>query len=229
MGERIAFQRPDGQTCPGYLATPAGGGAGAPGIVVVEEWWGVTPQIVQVADDLAARGYRALVPDLYRGRTAAVGDEANHLMEGLDFGDAATQDVRGAVLELKKNGAKVAVLGFCMGGAISVLAGMYVREADAVVPFYGFPPPEAGDPGRIPVPVLAHAARHDEFFEPDAVEAFEEKLRAGGVPHELHWYDAGHGFTNPMPVGEAGLGHYDEAAANQAWDRTYAFLDRVLK
>jgi len=229
MGERIEFQRPDGKTCPGYLATPADGGANAPGVVVVEEWWGVTPQIMQVADDLAARGYRALVPDLYRGRTAAVGDEANHLMEGLDFGDAATQDVRGAVLELKKNGAKVAVLGFCMGGAISVLAGMYVPETDAIVPFYGFPPPEAGDPGRIRCPVLAHAARKDEFFKPDAVEAFEEKLRAGGVQHELHWYDAGHGFTNPMPEGQAGLGHYDEAAAKQAWDRTYAFLDRVLR
>ncbi|HEX3463666.1 MAG TPA: dienelactone hydrolase family protein [Candidatus Elarobacter sp.] len=229
MGQSIEFTRPDGQTCPGYLATPAGGGADAPGVVVVEEWWGVTPQITQVADDLAARGYRALVPDLYRGRTAAVGDEANHLMQGLDFGDAATQDVRGAVLELKKNGRKVAVLGFCMGGAIAVLAGMYVAEADAVVAFYGFPPPEAGDPGTIRVPVLAHAGRKDQFWKPDAVEVFEEKLRAGGVTYELHWYDADHGFTNPAPVGQAGLGHYDEAAANQAWERTYAFLDRVLK
>jgi carboxymethylenebutenolidase len=228
MGQSIEFERPDGQTCPGYLASPAGA-EGAPGVVVVEEWWGVTPQIKQVADDLAARGYRALVPDLYRGRTAAVGDEANHLMQGLDFGDAATQDVRGAVRELKKQGAKVAVLGFCMGGAIAVLAGMHVPETDAVVAFYGFPPPEAGDPGTIRVPVLAHAGRQDEFWKPDAVKAFEEKLRAGNVPYELHWYDAGHGFTNPMPVGQAGLGHYDEAASNQAWERTYAFLDRVLR
>ncbi|HTD35135.1 MAG TPA: dienelactone hydrolase family protein, partial [Candidatus Elarobacter sp.] len=81
----------------------------------------------------------------------------------------------------------------------------------------------------IGVPVLAHAARQDEFFKPGAVEVLEEKLRAGGVRYELHWYDAGHGFTNPMPVGEAGLGHYDEAAANQAWERTYAFLERVLR
>jgi carboxymethylenebutenolidase len=228
MGQSIEFTRPDGQPCPGYLASPAGG-QGAPGVVVVEEWWGVTPQIEQVADDLAARGYRALVPDLYRGRTAAVGDEANHLMQGLDFGDAATQDVRGAVLELKKGGAKVAVLGFCMGGAIAVLAGLFVPETDAVVAFYGFPPPEAGDPGTIRVPVLAHAASQDEFFKPDAVRAFEQQLQAGGVRYELHWYDAGHGFTNPMPVGEAGLGHYDESASTQAWDRTYAFLDRVLK
>ncbi|HET9096515.1 MAG TPA: dienelactone hydrolase family protein, partial [Candidatus Baltobacteraceae bacterium] len=91
MGQMIEFMRPDGQTAPAYLASVEKGADQAPGIVVVAEWWGITADVMRIADEYAALGYRALVPDLYRGRTAAVGDEANHLMEGLDFGDAATQ------------------------------------------------------------------------------------------------------------------------------------------
>jgi carboxymethylenebutenolidase len=228
MGTMFEYTRPDGASAPGYLALPPDQRPDAPGIVVIQEWWGLTDQIKTTADDIAAHGYRALVPDLYRGRTAALGDEANHLMEGLDFSDAGSQDVRGAVEFLKKDGGKCAVLGFCMGGVVALISSIYNPQIDAAVAFYGFPPPEAGDPGKIAAWVLCHAALRDTFFTPERVQTLEQKLQAGGVNYELHWYDAEHGFCNPNPPGQAGLGHYNEAAAVLAWERTYAFLERVL-
>src|SRR4026208_1798859 len=108
MGKMISFKRPDGQSVNGYLAEPAkdpsasARKAGSPGVVVIQEWWGLNDQIKGVADKLAKAGYRALVPDLYRGKTALAANEAEHLMNNLNSGDAAGQDVRGAVQHLKR-------------------------------------------------------------------------------------------------------------------------------
>ena len=109
MGRIVDFNRPDGKPCTGYYVEPPN--AKAPGVVVIQEWWGVNDQIKGVADRLADAGYRALVPDLYRGKVAVEMQEAEHLMKGLNFGDAAAQDIRGSVQYLKKSGAKVAVMG----------------------------------------------------------------------------------------------------------------------
>lgn len=224
----IEFARPDGKTAPGYFVAPEQNAEKAPGIVLVEEWWGVTAWIMEVADRYAALGYRVLVPDLFRGRTAAVGDEANHLMEGLDFQDALTQDIRGALLHLKKNNDQVGITGYCMGGALTLLAAMHLKEPKAAVVFYGLPPSEAGDPATIEIPVLLHYGRQDEFFTPAAVEKLEDRLEAGKVPHELHLYDAKHGFCNPNPVGASGLGHYNAEACHLAWERTVQFWQHRL-
>ncbi|MBS0321698.1 MAG: dienelactone hydrolase family protein, partial [Proteobacteria bacterium] len=94
-GSMVELRRPDGKALQGYLASPAAG-QHAPGIVVIQEWWGLNDQIRGVAHRLAHCGYRALVPDLYRGKSTVEQEEANHLMEGLDFGDAATQDIAAA-------------------------------------------------------------------------------------------------------------------------------------
>src|SRR6202007_2051225 len=118
MGTMIEFGRPDGGTTKGYLAAVGKG----PGIVVIQEWWGLNDQICGVADRFARAGYNALAPDLYKGRLTAVPDEANHLMSNLNFPDATHQDLRGAVQHLKGQGGKVAVMGFCMGGALTVAA-----------------------------------------------------------------------------------------------------------
>src|ERR1700747_1584977 len=116
MGQMVTFKRPEGKDTNGYLASPKEGDK-APGVVVIQEWWGLNDQIKGVADKLAAAGYRALVPDLYRGKVALEARGAEHLMKGLNFGDAAAQDVRGAVQYLKASGSpKAAVTGFCMGG-----------------------------------------------------------------------------------------------------------------
>lgn len=227
MGERIDCSRPDGKSTPAYYAAPENP-ENAPGIVVISEWWGVTADMTAIADRYAGLGYRALVPDLFRGRTAAKGDEATHLMEGLDFGDAATQDVRAALQHLKKPGGKAGVTGYCMGGALTFLAAMHVPEADAAVVFYGFPPPEAGDPATITIPLQCHFAKHDDFFQPAGVEQLEERLKDGHVPYELFWYDAKHAFANPNPPGSAGLGHYDPAAAELSWERTVRFWKNTL-
>src|SRR5471032_2921205 len=121
MGKMISYQRPDGGSVNGYLAEGARG-ASAPGVVVIQEWWGLNDQIRGVADRLAHAGFRSLVPDLYRGKATVEEEEAHHLMTTLDFGDAATQDVRGAVQYLKAGSAKVGCVGFCMGGALTLMA-----------------------------------------------------------------------------------------------------------
>lgn len=226
MGEMIEFERPDGGKVPGYYAAKD---ENAPGVVVIQEWWGLIDETKAIADRLAAAGFRAIVPDLFRGRKAAKGDEANHLMEGLDFQDAFSQDVRGALVYLKKNGAKAGVMGYCMGGALALLTAMYVPEDDASVVFYGAPPPEAGDPSKIRIPVQLHFGTEDEFFKPEQTQALQEKLTAGGVDHEFHWYEgARHGFCNPNQPGNSGLGNYNAQAAATAWDRALAFLTRTL-
>src|SRR5882672_11329031 len=101
MSQTITFKRPDGKECSGFYVEPSAGSK-APGVVVIQEWWGLTDQIKGVADRLAGAGYRTLVPDLYRGKLSLEAKEAEHLMNGLNFGDAAAQDIRGAVQHLKQ-------------------------------------------------------------------------------------------------------------------------------
>jgi carboxymethylenebutenolidase len=224
MGKMIAFTRPDGKTASGYLAEPSDPQC-TRGIVMFEEWWGLNEQMKETADRLARDGFRAIVPDLYGGRVADTREEAGHLMEGLDFADAATQDAVGAARYLKAHGArKVAVGGFCMGGALALLAAMNGRDFDAVVTWYGFPPPEAGDPARISVPIQGHWAEHDEFFKADHLNELERRLAAAGAAYEFHRYDAKHAFFNP-----GGLGNYHREHAETAWRRMVEFLNRTLQ
>ena len=229
MGPMISFQRPDGQAVQGYLAEPAQGG-GAPGVVVIQEWWGLNEQIRGVAERLAAAGYRALVPDLYRGQSTLEAEEANHLMTGLDFGAAASQDIRGAVQHLKKGSPRVAVTGFCMGGALTVLSAVLVPEVDASVVWYGMPPLEFVDAAKIKAPMLAHWGTQDEFFGEAAVDALEARLHEAKVDYTGHRYLAHHAFANETAQGPRRIPatQYDAAWAQVAWDRTLRFFGRVL-
>jgi len=230
MGQMISFKRPDGQSVQGYLAEPAAG-AGAPGLVVIQEWWGLNAQIKGVADRLAAAGYRALVPDLYRGKVAVEAKEAEHLMTNLNFADAAGQDVRGAVQHLKGKSAKVGVTGFCMGGALTLRAAVNVPEVDAAVVWYGFPPLESIDATKIKAPLLGHFAIEDVPFPIATVDTLEQKLRQANVRFEFHRYQAKHAFANETQVGDKKLPitEYNPAAAELAWRRTMDFLARHLK
>ena len=231
MGKTISFNRPDGQAVQGYLAEPADAGADAPALVVLQEWWGLNDQIRGVADRLAGAGYRALVPDLYRGKSTVEAEEAHHLMTGLDFGQAAAQDIRGAVQHLKAGGApKAGVTGFCMGGALTLLALTMVPEADAGVVWYGMPPLEYVDAAKIKAPLLAHWATQDQAFAIGGVDALEEKLKAAGVAYTGHRYLAHHAFANETAVGprRIPITQYDAAWAQLAWDRTLRFLGRTL-
>ena len=222
MGQTITFKRPDGTDCKGYLAGPAGNDK-APGIVVIQEWWGLNDQIKGVADRFASLGYRALVPDLYKGKVTLDTAEANHLMTNLNFADAATQDIRGAAQYLRQTSVKVGVVGFCMGGALTLVAAMYVPEGDAYSSWYGFPPDEAGDVTTIRKPLQLHLAENDQAFSPEKARALEVKLREGKVPFESYWYKAGHAFFN-----ETGA-TYNAEYAKLAWERTTNFFAKHLK
>lgn len=228
MGSLIEFTRPDGQTAPGYLAPAAQ--TGAPGVVMLEEWWGVDDRIKATADRLASSGFSVLVPDLFRGRNAVTRDEATHLIEGLNFADAVTQDTVGAASYLRKDGApRVGVMGFCVGGALAMVAAMQPGTFDAVSSWYGFPPPEAGDPVRISIPFQGQWALDDAFVPIAAVDALEQKLDAAGRKPEFYRYQAQHGFYNSGALGQGGLGHYNREAAETAWSRTVDFFNRTLK
>ncbi|MDE2347872.1 MAG: dienelactone hydrolase family protein [Gammaproteobacteria bacterium] len=229
MGTTIVFDRPDGKTVSGYLAEPAQA-TGAPALVVIQEWWGLNDQIRGVADRLANAGYRALVPDLYRGKSTVEAEEAHHLMTGLNFGDAASQDIRGAVRFLKSRSAKVGVTGFCMGGALTLLASCMAPEIDAAVVWYGCPPLEYIDASKIKAPLLAHWATQDEFFPPALVDQLQEKLGGAGVDFEFHRYLAHHAFANETAVGPGRIPatQYDAVWSERAWDRTFRFFGRRL-
>ncbi len=229
MGSMVTFKRPDGQNVQGYLAEPAQP-AGAPGVVVIQEWWGLNEQIRGVAERFAAAGYSALVPDLYRGKSTVQAEEAHHLMSGLNFGDAASQDVRGAVQYLKGRTSKVGVTGYCMGGALTVLSLVMVPEANAGVVWYGYPPLEFVDATKIKAPLLAHWATQDGAFAVAGVDALEEKLCAAGVAYTGQRYLAQHGFANETAVGPQRLPitQYDAAWAQIAWDRTFSFFGKHL-
>ena len=229
MGTMVSFKRPDGQELQGYLAEPAQPN-GAPAVVVIQEWWGLNDQIRGVADRLAHAGYLALVPDLYRGKKTVEQEEAHHLMTGLNFGDAATQDVRGAVQYLKTRASKVGCVGFCMGGALTLLAAANTPELDAAVTWYGCPPLEYIDASKIRIPLQGHWATQDEFFPATLVEGLAEKLKAASVQHDFHHYLARHAFGNEQAVGEGRIAatQYDPVWAQRAWDRTLTFFGRKL-
>ncbi|HEX9831363.1 MAG TPA: dienelactone hydrolase family protein [Thermodesulfobacteriota bacterium] len=222
MKETITFKRPDGKECSGYYVEPDAG-KGAPGVVVIQEWWGINDQIKGVANRLAEAGYHVLVPDLYRGKVTLEVAEAEHMMTNLDFGDAATQDVRGAVQYLKGSSPKVAVIGFCMGGALSILAAVHVKEAAAVVCWYGVPPEEAADTRTIKVPLQGHFAMEDDFFPPAQVDALEARLKEGNVKYEFYRYQAKHAFGNET------IENHDPEATKLAWQRTLDFLAKNIR
>jgi carboxymethylenebutenolidase len=219
MGSMIDFTRPDGSTCKGYLAEA---GKGKPGIVVLQEWWGLNDQIKRVTDRFAAAGYNALAPDLYHGRVTQKPDEANHLMEGLDFVGASDQDIAGAVKHLAGTSGKVGVMGYCMGGALTIAACARVPGIACGVPYYGVPPRELADPAKIKVPIQGHFANKDDWCTPQVVDEFERAMTRSGNKPEVFRYDAAHAFANDKGAA------YDEAAAKKAWERTMAFLRNHL-
>jgi len=217
MGTSISFRRPDGKEATGYLAKA--GRANAPGVVVIQEWWGLQDQIKGITDRFALAGYDALAPDLYAGTVVPYHDReaAGKEMVSLNFIDATEQTVRGAAQLLKKSGAKVGLTGFCLGGAVTIIGACRIPELSAAVCFYGIPPESVAKPADIKVPFQAHFANQDDWCTPAAVDAFEAALKAAGRNAEVFRYDASHAFVNEQ------RDVYDRAAAELAWGRTLKF------
>ena len=223
MGTKIAFNRPDGKVASGYLAKPAQ--ANAPGVVVIQEWWGLQDQIKGMCDRFALAGFDALAPDLYKGKVVPYHDTdaAGKEMNSLDFMDATTQTVRGAAQYLKTTGVKIGLTGFCMGGAVTILGAARIPELTAAVCFYGLPPGNVAKPADIRAPLQAHFANDDDWCTPKAVDGFEAALQAAGKSAEIFRYDAKHGFMN-----EQRPDAHQRQAAELAWSRTLEFWARHL-
>ncbi|CAN6571577.1 unnamed protein product [Malus baccata var. baccata] len=231
---KIQIQR-DGTTFDAYVV----GKDGAPGIVVLQEWWGVDYEIKNHAVKISqlAPGFKALIPDLYRGKVGLDVAEAQHLMDGLDW-QGAVKDIQASVNWLKANGSKkVGVTGFCMGGALSIASSVLVPEVDAVVAFYGVPSSELADPAKAKAPVQAHFGELDSFVgfsDVTAAKSLEEKLKASGIPYEVHIYPGNtHAFMNTSPEAVKrrkgmGLADEDEAACQLAWSRFQSWMSRYL-
>ena len=173
------------ETIKAYVATPATPAKGSPAIVVVQEWWGLTDWVKGVADRFAAAGYNALAPDLYKGRVTQKPDEANHMMSGLDFVGASDQDIAGAVRHLAAMSRKVGVMGYCMGGALTIAAAARVTGIACGVPFYGVPPRELADPAKIRIPIQGHFANQDDWCTPQVVNDFEKAMTQAGNKPEV--------------------------------------------
>ena len=225
----ITFKRPDGKDCSGYFVEPAAGGTNAPGLVVIQEWWGLNDQIKGVADRYASQGYRVIVPDLYRGEKTLEAKEAEHLMTGLNFADAASQDIGGAVQYLKQSSPKVGVTGYCMGGALTLLTACFVPASDANVVWYGYPPLDYVDASKIKAPLMGHFATEDQIFPIDGVGQLEEKLKTAGVVYTFYRYRAKHAFANETNINKPIPIEYDASAAETAWQRTIEFLNKNLR
>jgi carboxymethylenebutenolidase len=217
----------NGHEAHGYLARPPSGKG--PGVVVIQEWWGLTDHIVDVCDRLAAEGFVALAPDLFGGKTTHDSGEANALMTALPVEQAA-RDLSGAVDFLLGHPAvtsqKVGAVGFCMGGGfVLLLAAQQGDKIGAAVPFYGVGPAVPDKYSDITAAVQGHYGTQDAFYPVEGARAQEEQIRReAGVDVEFFYYDAGHAFHNDADL----LGTYDEGAAKLAWQRTVEFLKTHL-
>ncbi|HEX6183368.1 MAG TPA: dienelactone hydrolase family protein [Pyrinomonadaceae bacterium] len=223
-GQMIEFQS-NGGTARGYLATPEGGRG--PGVVVIQEWWGLVPHIREVADRFAAEGFVALAPDLYHGDVARSPDEAGKLMMALNIAQTE-KDLRGAVQHLLNQeateGTAVGTVGFCMGGVLALYAASKNEQVGACVVFYGIHPKVEPDFKNLRAPVLGLYAERDQFVPPEAVRALEEKMSEHGKSIETHIYPGtDHAFFNDTRPEV-----YDADAAADAWRRTIEFFRKHL-
>jgi carboxymethylenebutenolidase len=229
MGEIIEFASNGGRAS-GYLAVPTAGPQSGPGIVVIQEWWGLVEQIKRTCDRFAEAGFAALAPDLYHGTTVPLTepDEAGKQMMALRM-EGAAKDLSGAVDELRRRTGRdaVGVIGFCMGGGLAlVLATQRPDAVKAVVPAYGLIPwPDAQpDYSKMGAAVQGHAATDDDYFTPDAARQLESHLKELGKRVEFHHYaGAGHAFFN-----EDRPEAYNREAAEQLWERTVSFFRHEL-
>lgn len=222
MGQMVQFPA-NAHSTAGYLAVPPSGSG--PGLLVIQEWWGLVPHIRHLCDRFAAEGFVALAPDLYHGVATGSPDEAGKLFMALSIARAAT-DLRGAADSLldrsQVTSEKVAAVGFCMGGQLALYTGAeFPDQIGAVVDFYGIHPNVRIEPEKIRVPVLAHFAERDKSVKVADARALAAGIEAAGGSIEAHFYSADHAFFN-----DSRPTVYDRGCSDLAWTRTLEFLRR---
>jgi len=225
MSGRMVEFASNGSTARGYLAKPRSGSG--PGVIVLQEWWGLVDHIKAVADRFAAEGYVALAPDLYHGESTTRPDEAWRLMMALDI-PRAVRDVRGAISYLLEHGSarpgKVAIIGFCMGGQLALATACADARVGACADFYGVHPQAKLDFASLRAPVLGIFAENDGFVTPAVARKLEADLQAAGKPTDFQIFPGvDHAFFN-----DSRPDVYNPAAASQAWRRTLTFFQANL-
>ena len=222
-GKMVEFPS-NGHTTKGYLATPAAGKG--PGVLVIQEWWGLVGHIKNVCDRFAAAGLSALAPDLYHGKTASEPDEAGKLFMALNIAQAE-KDLAGAAKYLADHSStsKLGAVGFCMGGQLALFAGCINASVGAVVDFYGIHPNVKPDYARLSGAVLGLFAEKDTFVTPQTARDVEAAIKKAGKPVEIHIYPGvDHAFFNDERADV-----YNKPAAEDAWRRTLDLFRKNLK
>ncbi len=210
---RAGLVTTQGDTIAGYLV-----GDGEKKVIVVHEIFGVNAHIRQQADRVAEAGFTAFAIDLFDGRSTEDLQEGFALGGSLDWSAAVRSIGRAAEALATKPGARVGILGFCLGGALALVAAANF-PLRACVCFYGVPTAERADLTRIRAKVLAHFGTRDQYIANEQVDALEALIAHAGVPAQFHRYDAEHGFIREQPDGDA---------STRAWARTIAFLGEEL-
>jgi carboxymethylenebutenolidase len=224
MAGRMVDYPSNGTKTPAYLATPPAGQG--PGLIVIQEWWGLVGHIKNVCDRFAAEGFSALAPDLYHGRTADEPDEAGKLFMALNVGQAE-KDLRGAARFLGQHSSttKLGAVGFCMGGQLALFAATLNPSVGATVNFYGVHPNVKPDYTKLSGPVLGLFAEKDQFVTPKVAREVDAAIKAAGKQSETHVYPGvDHGFFNDERPDV-----YNKGAADDAWRRTLALFRQHLK
>jgi carboxymethylenebutenolidase len=222
-GKMVDFPS-NGSKTSGYLATPASGKG--PGVLVIQEWWGLVGHIKNVCDRFAAEGFSALAPDMYHGQTADEPDGAGKLFMALNIGQAE-KDLRGATQYLLQHSSttKVGAVGFCMGGQLALFAATLNPSIGACVNFYGIHPNVKPDYSKLSAPVLGLFAEKDQFVNPTTARGVDAAIKAAGKSSEIHIYpNVDHGFFNDDRPDV-----HDKPAAQDAWRRTLDFFRKHLK
>ena len=222
-GKMVEFQA-NGTRTSAYLATPAAGKG--PGVIVIQEWWGLVGHVKSVCDRLAAEGFTALAPDMYHGQTAGEPDGAQKLFMALNIAQAE-KDLRGAARYLLDHSStrKLGAVGFCMGGQLALFAATLNPSVGACVNFYGIHPSVKPDYAKLSGPVLGLFAETDAFVTPQVARDTDAAIRKAGKQSAIHIYPGvGHAFFNDERPDA-----YDRAAAADAWKRTLAFFRQHVK
>lgn len=228
QGREVVYATIDGQQITGYLARPDTTRSHTPGVIVIHEWWGLNDNIRMMANKLAAEGYAALAVDLYRGNVANSPEQAKEAMQSvISDPRAAIENLKQAYqfLTQKQNATNVGVIGWCFGGGWSLQTALTMPEKiDATVIYYGQLVTEPEELKKLQMPVLGIFGAEDEGIPVKRVKEFEAALNDMGITNSIHIYEgAGHAFANPSGT------RYQEQAAEDAWQKTIAFLNEHLK
>jgi carboxymethylenebutenolidase len=224
MAGRMVQFPSNGGTTSGYLSTPQSGKG--PGVLVIQEWWGLVGHIKNVCDRFAAEGFSALAPDMYHGKTANEPDGAGKLFMALNIAQAE-KDLRGAATFLagQSSTSKLGAVGFCMGGQLALFAATLNPSVGATVNFYGIHPNVKPDYSKLSGPVLGLFAEKDGFVTPQTARDVDAAIKKAGKQSEIHIYpNVDHAFFN-----DENTAAYNQAAADDAWRRTLSHFRQHLK